>query len=189
MSLLPSKTNFNLFNFNTFVLINYQQIFNFFHVLNSKSVSSVEEIVRKMEYYCSYQERCHLEVQKKLYDFALSSDEKDTIIVHLLQNNFLNEERFALLFAISKFHQKKYGKIRIKNELKARKISDYLISKALKSIPEEEYETTFLSLAAHQWEIITEKNLIKKRKKWSDYLLRKGWESDWVYNYKTIDEE
>jgi regulatory protein len=134
-----------------------------------------------MEYYCSYQERCHIEVSEKLRSFVLNQDEKDRIIVHLIESNFLNEERFALVFSISKFHQKKWGKIRIKNELKARKISDYLVTKALKEIPSEEYEMTFETLAEKHWETITEKNDLKKRKKFCDYLLRKGWESERIY--------
>ena len=149
--------------------------------MSSKSTSSVEDILQKMEYYCSYQERCHIEVSEKLRSFVLNQDEKDRIIVHLIESNFLNEERFALVFSISKFHQKKWGKIRIKNELKARKISDYLVTKALKEIPSEEYEMTFENLAEKHWESITEKNDLKKRKKFCDYLLRKGWESERIY--------
>jgi len=149
--------------------------------LSSKSTSSVEDIVQKLEYYCSYQERCHIEVSEKLRGFVLNQAEKDRIIVHLIESNFLNEERFALVFSISKFHQKKWGKIRIKNELKARKISDYLVTKALKEIPSEEYEMTFENLAEKHWESITEKNNLKKRKKFCDYLLRKGWESERIY--------
>jgi len=149
--------------------------------LSSKSNSSVEDIVQKLEYYCSYQERCHIEVSEKLRGFVLNQAEKDRIIVHLIESNFLNEERFALVFSISKFHQKKWGKIRIKNELKARKISDYLVTKALKEIPSEEYEMTFETLAEKHWETITEKNDLKKRKKFCDYLLRKGWESERIY--------
>mgnify|MGYP002078396644 FL=1 len=149
--------------------------------MNSKSTSSVEDIVQKLEYYCSYQERCHIEVSEKLRSFVLNQQEKDQIIVHLIAHNFLNEERFASVFSISKFHQKKWGKIRIKNELKARKISDYLVTKALKEIPAEEYEMTFDTLAEKHWETITEKNDLKKRKKFCDYLLRKGWESERIY--------
>ncbi len=150
--------------------------------MSSKSISSVEVVLQKLEYYCSYQERCHLEVQEKLYGFDISTYDKQAVLVHLIEHNFLNEERFASLFSISKFHQKKWGKIRIKNELKARKISDYLISKALKEIPYNEYEPTFETLSEKHWESISEKNILKKRKKFCDYLLRKGWESELVYS-------
>lgn len=149
--------------------------------MSSKSISSVEDIVQKLEYYCSYQERCHVEVSEKLRSFVLNQEEKDKIMVHLIEHNFLNEERFACVFSISKFHQKYWGKIRIKNELKARRISDYLVTKALKEIPADEYETTFDTLAEKNWERITEKNALKKRKKFCDYLLRKGWESERIY--------
>ena len=134
-----------------------------------------------MEQFCAYQERCHAEVQQKLREYAISTAEKDEIIVYLLHNNYLNEERFALLFAVSKFHQKKWGKVRIKIELKARQISDFLIQKALKEINPEEYETTFDQLAIHHWKSIRESNLLKKKKKFCDYLLRKGWENDRVF--------
>lgn len=149
--------------------------------MNSKPTSSVEVVLQKLEYYCSYQERCHVEVQEKLLAFDISEHDRNRVIVHLIEHNFLNEERFASVFSISKFHQKKWGKNRIKSELKARKISNYLITKALKEIPSDEYETTFDQLSEKCWESITEKNTLKKRKKFCDYLLRKGWESDWIY--------
>lgn len=146
--------------------------------MSSNSALSPKEVRSKMEHYCAYQERCHAEVQQKLREYTITTAEKDEIIVSLLQNNYLNEERFALLFAVSKFHQKKWGKVRIKNELKARQLSDYLIQKALKEINPAEYEETFEQLATFQWEQIRETNALKKKKKFCDYLLRKGWESD-----------
>ena len=149
--------------------------------MRTKLNLSVKEVLHKIESYCSYQERCHVEVREKLRSFSLDNNEVDEIIVKLIGNNYLNEERFASLFSISKFHQKKWGKIRIVNELKARKISSFLISKAVKEIPMEEYYETFSKLSDHQWNVITEKNTIKKRKKFCDYLLRKGWESELVY--------
>ena len=149
--------------------------------MSSLSTSSVKDIIQKLENFCAYQERCHIEVQEKLRNFEISEQEKNQIIVHLIEHNYLNEERFASLFTISKFHQKKWGKIRIKNELKARRISDFLISKSLKEIPSEEYQDTFHTLAEKHWDTLVEKNAIKKRKKYCDYLLRKGWESELVY--------
>ena len=101
--------------------------------------------------------------------------------MHLIEYNYLNEERFAGIFAQSKLHQKKWGKVRIKNELKARKISDYLITKSLKALSEEEYHHTFEALSEKHWETIRETNVQKKKKKFCDYLLRKGWESTLVY--------
>jgi regulatory protein len=142
---------------------------------------TLTEAQLKLEYYCSYQERCHQEVVQKLYDLGMKSHEIDAIVVHLLQNNFLNEERFARSFARGKHRIKNWGKIRIVNELKYRHISTNNINFALTEISEAEYQDTFHKLAEHHWETIRESNVQKKKKKWCDYLLRKGWESNLVY--------
>ena len=142
---------------------------------------TVAEAQLKLEYYCSYQERCHQEVVQKLYDLGMKSNEVDAIVVHLLQNNFLNEERFARSFARGKFRIKQWGKIRIVNELKQRQISAPNIKCGLTEISDEEYRDTFEKLAQRHWETIRETNVQKKKKKFCDYLLRKGWGSNLVY--------
>ena len=140
-----------------------------------------QEAQLKLEYYCSYQERCHQEVVQKSYDLGMRSNEIDAIVVHLLQHNFLNEERFARSFARGKHRIKLWGKIRIVNELKQRHISAPNIKCALTEISENDYLNTLDTLAERHWETIRETNAQKKKKKFCDYLLRKGWESDLVY--------
>jgi regulatory protein len=149
--------------------------------LKSTADLSLKEVIQKMEYYCAYQERCHAEIKEKLYSFQVTPDEKDQIIVHLLDHNYLNEERFASVYTQSKLHQKKWGKKRITLELKAKQISSFLITKSIREIDANEYQSIFDQVSEKQWDTITEKNTLKKRKKFCDYLLRKGWESDWVY--------
>ena len=135
----------------------------------------------KLEHYCSYQERCHLEVVQKLRTLGMITQVIDLVIVHLIDKNFLNESRFACSFARGKHRIKSWGKIRIVNELKSRYVSKFNIDLALKEISFEEYWTTFEQLANRQWEIMTEKNALKKRKKFCDFMLRKGFESAMVY--------
>ena len=144
-------------------------------------VFSVKIAIQKIEHYCAYQERCHDEVVQKLRSMKMDSDEIDTILVHLIKDNFLNESRFACSFARGKHRIKFWGKIRIVNELKFRKITQYTINLALKEISSEEYLANFHHLAERNWESIQEKNVLKKRKKFCDYLLRKGFESNLVY--------
>lgn len=139
------------------------------------------EVRLKLEYYCSYQERCHQEAMQKCYDLGMKSDEVDVIIVHLLQNDFLNEERFARSFARGKHRIKSWGKIRIVNELKQRQISAPNIKLALTGILEEEYQETLDQLAEKHWKSLTERKGQKKNRKFCDYLLRRGWESNLVY--------
>ena len=146
-----------------------------------KDIFSVKEAIQKIEHYCAYQDRCHEEVEQKLRSMKMNSDEIDQILAHLINENFLNEERFARSFARGKHRIKHWGKIRITNELKFRGINQTLINIALIEISPEEYYTTFDNLANRHWESITETNSLKKRKKFCDYILRRGFESNLVY--------
>lgn len=143
---------------------------------------TVDEAQKKLEHYCAYQERCHKEVTQKLYDMKMIPEARDKIIVHLLQHNYLNEERFAQAFVRGKFRIKKWGKQRIRLELKRRDISKTIITIALKEISDIEYYNTFHALAERKVVLIKDANSQKKRKKLADYLLYRGWESHLVYD-------
>jgi regulatory protein len=147
-----------------------------------KDVFSIKDAKLKIEHFCAYQERCHEEVVSKLWSMKMNPEEIDEIIVHLIEHNFLNESRFACSFARGKHRIKHWGKIRITNELKARKIGQTLINLALKEITPEEYLETFENLAERNWESISERNALKKRKKFCDYMLRRGFESNLIYD-------
>ena len=155
-----------------------------------KEVYSIKEAIIKIEHYCAYQERCHEEVVSKLWEMKLDANERDEVIAHLIDQNFLNEERFARSFARGKHRIKHWGRIRITNELKARKINQTLIKIALKEITDEEYFETFENLSLKNWESIRETNALKKRKKFCDYMLRRGFESSLVYEkVKELESE
>jgi regulatory protein len=143
---------------------------------------TVAEAQLKLEFYCAYQERCHEEVFQKLKSMNMIQQAIDLIVVHLIEHNFLNEERFACSFARGKHRIKFWGKIRIVNELKQRHISKYNIEKGLKEITPEDYLFTFNTLAENYWQAMRETHLLKKRKKFCDFLLRKGFESNLIYD-------
>jgi len=149
--------------------------------LNTKKTYTITEAKRKLEHYCVYQDRCHAEVNEKLKEMRMIPMAIDEIIYHLIEHNFLNEERFSKSFARGKFNIKHWGKVRIIKELKFRKISDYNIKTALKEFSEEDYYTKLNYLATKKLDSITETNVYKKRKKLADYLLYRGWESHLVY--------
>ena len=143
---------------------------------------TVDEAQKRLERYCAYQERCHKEVSQKLYEMRMIPEARDQIIVHLLQHNFLNEERFARAFVRGKFNIKKWGKQRLQLELKRRDISKTIIKMALQEIDLDAYYATFHELAEKKLNRMREPNLQKRRKKLADYLLYRGWESDLVYD-------
>jgi len=146
---------------------------------------TLTEATRKLEHYCAYQERCHKEVAQKLYDMRMIPQAIDQIITHLIQENFLNEERYATSFARGKFNIKKWGRNRITQELKQRNISKYNLTIALKQLNVPAYIETFNTLAEKKASQITETNTQKCRKKLADYLLYRGWESNLVYEKVT----
>lgn len=141
----------------------------------------MKEIQKKMEYYCAYQERCYKEVEEKLYSYAVTVSEKEAILTHLIEQNFVNEERFAQSFVRGKHNYKLWGKNRIINELKYRNISSRIIEIALKELPETAYLSNFHALAEKNWENSTERKGPKKNKKFVDFLLRKGYETSLIY--------
>ena len=141
---------------------------------------TVEEATRRLERYCAYQERCHQEVVRKLKQMRMIPQAIDAIVVHLIDNDFLNEERYALAFARGKFRQKQWGRQRIRRELKARGIGRYLVDKALSGIAEQAYLETLDALVAkklREWE--GEPPLAMAQKLYR-YLIYRGWENELI---------
>jgi regulatory protein len=142
---------------------------------------TAEQAVPKIKQYCAYQERCHAEVRDKLYSFGLRKTEVEEIISELITENYLNEERFAIHFAGGKFRMKQWGKIKIKQALKAKQVSDYCIRKALKEIDSKEYQKTFQKLAEQKMKTLkSERNIFIKKRKLQDFLLQKGFEMEMI---------
>lgn len=155
---------------------------DYFYTMNYHSSFTIAEANKKIEGYCAYQERCHKEVVAKLKEMRMIPEAIDQIVANLIQDNYLNEERFAKSFARGKFNIKRWGRNRIVNELKQRNISQYNIKTALLEIDDEVYLETFDILAKRRLETIKETNIQKRKKKLADYLLYRGWESHLVYN-------
>ena len=142
-----------------------------------------KQSVPKIKQYCAYQERCHKEVREKLYSFGLNKMEVEEIISILISENYLNEERFAIQFAGGKFRMNQWGKIKIKQALKFKQVSDYCIRKSLKEIDPKEYEKTFRKLAEQKLKTLKgEKNIFTRKKKFQDFLLQKGFETEMIQN-------
>jgi len=142
---------------------------------------TVEEATKALEHFCAYQERCHKEVEQKLYDLRMIPEAKEQIILHLLQHNFLNEERFAKAFVRGKFSIKKWGRIKIISELKFKNISPYNVKTALKEIDEDDYLATLQQITKKKLALIKESNSFKKKNKLINYLISKGFESNLIY--------
>jgi regulatory protein len=141
-----------------------------------------EQALQKLKHYCGYQERTHQEAREKLYAFGFYKQEVEELLSRLIEEDYLNEERFALAFAGGKFRMKGWGRIKIIQALKEKRVSDYCIKKAMIEIDNTRYQSTLNKLAVVKWNSLkSESNVFIKMRKTRDHLLQKGFEPNLVY--------
>lgn len=138
-----------------------------------------DQAFQKLKHFCGYQERTHQEVKEKLYSMGLWKKDVETLLSRLIEEDYLNEERFAKSFAGGKFRMKSWGRVKIIHEMRQKKISEYCIKKGLKEIDETAYLTALDKLGRKKLATLkSETNIFVRKRKLLDYLLRKGYEGD-----------
>lgn len=147
----------------------------------AKKYLSKTDALAKLQNYCAYQERNHREVRSKLLDLGIYGDDLEDIIASLIEDNFLNEERYARSFARGKFRMKQWGRNRIRRELKMRDISDYCIRKAMEELNETEYLKTLEEVLEKRSEKIKAENEFAMRSKLAQYAMQRGFEAELVW--------
>jgi regulatory protein len=145
-------------------------------ILDKKSAQA------KLEHYCAYQERSQQEVRDKLYSYGLHAAEVEEVISELISSNYLNEARFAFAYTLGKFRIKYWGKIKIRQGLKLKRVGDNLIKKALNQIDPTDYEQTLKSLMVKKAALLKEKDSFKLQQKLILYGISKGYERDLVFD-------
>lgn len=134
----------------------------------------------KLSSYCAYQERAQSEVLQKLLDLGATDDQSQYIIQELISMNFINEERFARVFTMSKFRAKKWGKYKITTHLRSKNISQDIINNSLSEIPESEYIECIVQLVQKKEKSLHREESFTKKRKILNYMLSKGFETDLV---------
>ncbi|WP_407401824.1 regulatory protein RecX [Chryseobacterium sp.] len=147
-----------------------------------KKLYTYEEIRQKVVNYCVYQDRCHAEVEQKMREFVLIPEAKEEIMLFLLRENFLNEERFTRSYIRGKFYMKNWGKIKIKLNLKQKNISEKLISKCMDEIDNDDYYKTLKKLYDNYYEKLVGLKDYQKKANTIKHLLGKGFSYDDVSN-------
>ena len=142
-------------------------------------------VKKKIEHYCAYQERCHLEVTNKLNKLGVFGDELDEYVCYLIDENFLSETRFCEAYVRGKFNNNNWGKVKLSRELKLRNISDWNINNALDQIKSEDYNKKLRKLCEKLVEI-SDKPEFELRNKVVKNLSYKGWEIDLII--KTLNQ-
>jgi regulatory protein len=139
-----------------------------------------EQAIMKLRQYCAYQERSHTEVVQKLWELGVMRSEHDAIVASLIEDDYLNEERFAKAFVGGKFRMKDWGRKKIYYGLKEKGIGDYLIKRAMKEIDEDVYRKTLADLAQKKFDSLKDEQYLLRKKKTTDFLLQKGYEPELI---------
>ncbi len=146
----------------------------------TKKLLNPDQALQKLRHFCGYQERCHSEARSKLYQLEVARKHHDTIIASLLEEGYLDEERFAIAFAGGKFRINQWGKQKIKHALKLKKVSEYSINKGLRKISNEKYLSALKKLAVTKYLSLGENDRVLRIKRTMDYLVQKGFETELV---------
>lgn len=163
-----------------------QYICTRFKCLNNLDMSEFEKQLAKMRRWCAMQERCIVEVRIHSRAVGVSETNTEKIIAQLSEEGFIDEERYAKLYAGGKFRNKKWGRARIIGELKARQIPDELIRTGLSEIDEEEYRNRIIGMVEHKIAITDTTNKLLFKHRLSKSAIAKGYEPELVSDI--IDE-
>lgn len=168
--------------------VNNYLLLSVFEKRENLQPTDIYAVLLKMQHWCAYQERCQQDARYKLYELGLWKEAVEQIISTLIETNFINEERFATQFVHGKFSIKKWGRVKIKAELKQKNISDYCVKKAMQQINEQEYISVLTKLMSNKRKLITENNPIKRNHKLLNYAASKGYEKEIIMNVLHTDE-
>ncbi len=147
-----------------------------------KKSFTFEEIKQKMMHYCSYQDRCHFEVEQKMREFVLIPEAKDEILLYLMKENYLNEERFTRSYIRGKFNIKNWGRNKIKIHLKQKKVPEKLILKCFDEIDDEDYQKVLKKIYEQYFSKQKGLKIDQKKIKTTRYLLSRGFEYEEIKN-------
>jgi regulatory protein len=137
---------------------------------------------KRAENFCAYQERSQQELRDKLYKWGQYPADVENIIVDLISDNFLNEERFTHAYTSGKFKIKQWGRIKIANGLKFKKIPPRLINEALNTIDPDEYFSTLTQILEKKARVLSEKEPYKRKIKLAQYAISRGFEKDLIFD-------
>jgi len=137
---------------------------------------------KRAESFCAYQERSQQEIRDKLYKWGQYSADVENIIVDLIADNFLNEERFTHAYTSGKFKIKQWGKLKIANGLKFRKIPPRLINEALNTIDPDDYFNALMQVIKKKARLLNEKEPYKRKMKLAQYAISRGFEKDLIFD-------
>ena len=148
----------------------------------NKRIYDIKIAIERLKNYCALQDKCQWDVRQKMKEWGLLAISQNHILELLIQEKYVDDERYSRSFCRGKFKIKKWGKIKISNELKKKYISEVRIAKGLKEINDFEYQEELDNQYHKKKDTIKEKNHFIKKKKIATYLINRGYESNLVWD-------
>lgn len=148
-----------------------------------KKEVSYDQLLNALCKYCSYQDRCVYEVEQKITQYETTNEEKEQLIDYLIEERFLDEDRFVKSYVKSKFNLKKWGRIKIAAHLRNKKITKNKIDWGLGFLDEEKYHETIAKLGQKKWDSLAFDEPFQRKAKTLRYLASKGFESENIYTF------
>lgn len=150
--------------------------------MHNKRVYDIKIAIERLKNYCALQDRCQWDVAQKMKEWGLLEMTQNHILEILIQEKYVDEERFAQSFCRGKFLIKKWGKVKITNELKKKKISDICIKKGLEEIDLTEYDLLLENLLTKKNDTLRDKNHFTRKSKLARFLIQRGFEGNLVWD-------
>ena len=156
--------------------------------MQKNKLYNIKETTEKIQSFCAIQDRCQWEVENKMRKWGVEEEIIENIVTDLILEKFINEQRFSESFCRGKFRIKKWGKVKIKNELTLRKISLYCIQKGLEQIEDKEYSSVLRELYEKKKSSLKDQNQFVRKGKIVKYLQQKGFESNLIWELINKDK-
>ena len=139
-----------------------------------------EQALQKLRFYCRYQQRCQSEIKQKLFELGINTQDQEELVGELIKENCVSDERFAVAFVSGRFRIKQWGRKKIQQGLKEKRVSDEIAKKALEQIDQKEYKAILNKLAKEKYASLKHEQYLVRKKKTMDYLMQKGYEVDLI---------
>lgn len=141
------------------------------------------EILKRLEYFCAYQERCEFDVLEKVKKLGLQNPEKTEMLIKRLQKDgFLDQKRFVNSYITGKVSIKKWGVNKIRAGLVQKRIEPVIIARGIMEIDAGLYQENLQSLFEKKILALKDyKTDYQQKSKVIRYLSGKGYSSEEIY--------
>lgn len=145
-----------------------------------KKEITTQEALYKASALCSTTEYCSTEIRQKLLKWGVSENDSESIIQKLTDDGYINEERYCLAFIHDKLNYNKWGRRKIHEALRQKRIASSLIRETLGQIDPDLYQQILKKILDSKNKEIKADNAYERNGKLMRFALSRGFESEYI---------